>query len=178
TEYANRFKEMKSQEDQLLKSKSRFIVTAPINGTLMNVNPQELGSFITTGAQLGEISPDTSLLVECYVNPSDIGLLKKDTKINFQVDAFNYNQWGIATGSIIEIGRDIEILNNVPVFKVRCKMDQKHLELKNGFIGNLKKGMTLNANFELTERSLFDLLYDKLDDWLNPSRNELAELIY
>ena len=176
TQYQNRLIEVKSQEDQLLKSKTQFLVTAPVNGTLLNVKSQELGSFITHGTLLGEISPDTNLLVECYVNPSDIGLLKKDTKINFQIDAYNYNQWGMATGRIIEIGRDIELLNNTPVFKVRCKMDQKYLELKNGFQGNLKKGMTLNANFELTERSLYDLLYDNVDDWLNPRQNELAEL--
>ncbi len=176
TLYQNRLKEVKSQEDQLLKSKSQFIVKAPLSGTLLNVKPQELGNFVTIGTRLGEISPDTNLLVECYVSPADIGLLKIDTKINFQIDAYNYNQWGLATGSIIEIGKDIELINNSPVFKVRCKMDQKYLKLKNDFHGRMKKGMTLNANFELTERSLYDLLYDEVDDWLNPSRNEIAKL--
>ncbi len=152
------------------------MVIAPINGTLLNVKPQELGSFINAGVQIGEISPDTDLFVECYVSPSDIGLLQKNTAINFQVDAFNYNQWGLATGEVIEIGKDIEVLNDEPVFKVRCKMNEKYLQLKNGFQGNLKKGMTLNANFELTKRSLYDLLYDKMDDWLNPSRQGIAKL--
>lgn len=176
TQYQNQIKEIRSNEEQLLKSKTQFIVTAPINGTLLNIKPQEHGSFITIGTQLGEISPDTDLLVECYINPSDIGLLKQSNKISFQVDAFNYNQWGLATGEIIEIGKDVELIENQPVFKVRCKMNQKYLSLKNGFRGNLKKGMTLNANFRLTERSLFDLLYDKMDDWMNPSRNSLAQI--
>ena len=176
TQYQNQIKEIRSNEEQLLKSKTQFIVTAPINGTLLNIKPQEHGSFITIGTQLGEISPDTDLLVECYINPSDIGLLKQSNKISFQVDAFNYNQWGLATGEIIEIGKDVELIENQPVFKVRCKMNQKYLSLKNGFRGNLKKGMTLNANFRLTERTLFDLLYDKMDDWMNPSRNSLAQI--
>ena len=94
TQYQNQIKEIRSNEEQLLKSKTQFIVTAPINGTLLNIKPQEHGSFITIGTQLGEISPDTDLLVECYINPSDIGLLKQSNKISFQVDAFNYNQWG------------------------------------------------------------------------------------
>lgn len=176
TQYNNTLNELNSNIEQLLKSKTQFIVNAPLSGTLLSIKPQELGSFISAGSKLGEISPDTDLLVECYVNPSDIGLLVEDTKINFQIDAYNYNQWGMATGKIIEIGKDIELLDNQAVFKVRCKMDQKYLELKNGFQGNLKKGMTLNANFELTERSLYDLLYDKMDDWLNPSRNKIAKL--
>jgi len=175
-QYENQLKELNSSKDQLIKSKIQFVITSPINGTLLNVQPQELGSFISAGTRLGEISPDTDLLVECYVNPSDIGLLKENTNINFQVDAYNYNQWGLASGHILEIGKDIELVDNQPVFKVRCKMNEKYLKLKNGFQGNLKKGMTLNANFELTERSLFDLLYDKMDDWVNPSRNEIAKL--
>ncbi len=56
------------------------------------------------------------------------------------------------------------------MFRVLCSLNQEFLTLKNGFKGQLKKGMLVNARFELTERSLFDLLYDKMDDWLNPSR--------
>jgi len=95
-------------------------------------------------------------------------LLKKENKVNFQVSAFNYNQWGLANGKIEEIGNDVQIINNTPTFKVLCSLDQNFLKLKNGFKGKLKKGMVVNAQFELTERSLFDLLYDKIDDWLNP----------
>jgi len=29
--------------------------------------------------------------------------------------------------------------------------------------------MTLQARFLVTERTLFQLLYDKADDWLNPN---------
>ncbi len=175
-EYQNKLKELKSNNEQLLKSKLQFMIVAPINGTLLNVNGQELGGFVNAGTKLGEISPDTELLVECYVSPVDIGLLRVNNKINFQIDAYNYNQWGLATGEIIAIGKDIELVENRPVFKVRCKVNQKYLSLKNGFKGNLKKGMTLNANFQLVERSLYNLLYDKMDDWLNPSRNQIAKL--
>ena len=143
---------------------------------MINIQAQELGSFVSTGTRLGQISPETDLLVECYVNPSDIGLLKESSNITFQIDAYNYNQWGLATGQILEIGKDIELINNQPIFKVRCKINEKYLQLKNGFKGNLKKGMALNANFELTERSVYDLLYDKMDDWLNPSRHKNINL--
>lgn len=74
-------------------------------------------------------------------------------------------------GEILEIGNDIEIIDDNPMFKVLCKANSSYLQLKNGFKGQLKKGMTLNARFELVERSLFQLLYDKIDDWINPSLN-------
>ncbi|PCJ97230.1 MAG: secretion protein HlyD [Flavobacteriaceae bacterium] len=175
TQYDNAIRELHNRKDGFLENKEQYMITAPTNGVLLNINHQEAGSFISAGTTIGEISPDANLLVEVYVSPLNIGYLKNNNKISFQVDAYNYNQWGLATGEILEIGGDIELLDNQPIFKVRCKMDQTYLSLKNGFEGKLKKGMTLNANFELTERSLYDLLYDKMDDWLNPSRNSLNQ---
>lgn len=165
----NQLKELENNQVQLEETNNLTIIKSPVTGTLLNVKGIEKGSFIQNGIQLAEISPKSDLIVECYISPTDIGLLKKQNKVNFQVSAFNYNQWGLANGKIQEIGNDIQMVNNIPMFKVLCSLDQNFLQLKNGFKGQLKKGMTVNARFELTERSLFDLLYDKMDDWLNPS---------
>lgn len=170
----NQLKELENNQVQLEETKNLSVIKAPVSGTLLNVKGIEKGSFIQNGIQLAEISPKSDLIVECYINPIDIGLLKKENKVNFQVSAFNYNQWGLANGKIKEIGNDVQMINNTPMFKVLCSLDQNFLKLKNGFKGQLKKGMFVNARFELTERSLFDLLYDKVDDWLNPS-NQIAK---
>ncbi|MDZ4148042.1 MAG: HlyD family efflux transporter periplasmic adaptor subunit [Flavobacteriaceae bacterium] len=166
---------IENDKRQVSENQNQFVITAPVSGTLLNVQGIERGSYINAGSVLAEISPDTDLLVECYVNPMDIGLIRKDRKVTFQIDAFNYNLWGLATGEIIEISDDIEMLDNQPVFKIRCKIHQTHLKLKNGTIGKLGKGMTLRARFELAERSLFDLLYDKMDDWLNPANKKVVQ---
>jgi HlyD family secretion protein len=34
----------------------------------------------------------------------------------------------------------------------------------------IKKGMTVQVRFLVTRRTLFQLLFDKADDWLNPNR--------
>jgi HlyD family secretion protein len=47
-------------------------------------------------------------------------------------------------------------------------LDNPILRLKSGQEGEIKKGMTFNARFVIARRSLFQLLYDKVDDWLNP----------
>lgn len=168
-EYEKQQRELETTMSQLRENKDLFVLTAPENGTLLEVVGVSKGSFINTGMQLAVLSPRTELLVECYLSPADIGLLKDGNKVSFQIDAFNYNQWGLASGKIISIANDVQIQNNTPLFKVQCELEQDALSLKNGFEGTLKKGMTLTARFELTERSLFDLLYDKVDDWVNPS---------
>lgn len=174
TEYKNSLLELESTNNQLQENISQFVVTAPITGILINAMGLEIGSFLSSGQRIVDISPDTNLLVECFVSPQDIGLLKLNNQANFQIDAYNYNQWGLATGKIIDIGKDIEFIENTSVFKIQCKIDQKQLKLKNGFAGELKKGMTLNAQFKLAERTLFDLLYDKVDDWINPSQKQIV----
>jgi len=170
TNYLNNLEELSSNKIQLKENKSQYIITAPISGTLMNTSQYLVGSFISPGSIVAEISPDTDLIAECYISPSDIGLINTHNKVLFQIDAYNYNQWGLAEGSIIDISKDVEFLENTPVFKIRCLIKQDHLTLKNGVKGQIKKGMTLNARFILTERSLYDLLYDNIDDWINPSR--------
>lgn len=174
TLYNNTLKELQANDDQLVEQKSQYIITAPASGTLLNVQQQEAGNFVNAGTVLAQLSPSTALLVECYISPAEIGLIREQAIANFQIDAYNYNQWGLASGRVIEVGKDIEFLEDKSIFKVRCSLDQKYLLLRNGFKGNLKKGMTLNANFKLSRRTLFELLYDKMDDWLNPANNSIA----
>ena len=151
-----------------LENREHYIITAPIGGSFINVKGIEVGSIIQAGRAIAEISPEGPLIAECYVSPSEIGLLKRNYSVQLQIDSFNYNHWGFATGSIIEIGKDIEFINEVPLFKIRCKIDEKFLTLKNGVQGFISKGMTFRARFKIAERSIFELLYDDINDWLNP----------
>lgn len=169
TQQITKKNELESSLQQYNEEQKNYTIVAPINGTIQNLKGLAKGSFITAGELIAELSPDTELIVECYVSPSDIGLLKVNNTVKFQIDAFNYNQWGMATGKIISIQKDISIINDVPLFKVLCAIDQKELALKNGFKGMFKKGMTLNARFFIVNRSAFDLLYDTVDDWFNPA---------
>ena len=162
--------EIQSQESQFLKEKELYTIKAPVSGTIQQLAGKYPGSYVQAGEGLGIISPDSSLLVECYIAPKDMGLLKKGMKVTYQVDALNYNDWGFAYGEIEEIANDFEVIEKQPVFRVKCRLDTKSLKLKNGYATSLKKGMTLRARFIVTERSLYQLLYDKVDDWLNPSQ--------
>ncbi len=47
-------------------------------------------------------------------------------------------------------------------------MDKDFLSLKNGYKGYLKKGMTVFARFVIAERTVMQLLVDKVDNWLRP----------
>ena len=147
-----------------------YVVIAPITGTIENFNGVQAGSILNASQPIAHISPTDNLLVESTVSPNDIGLIKPNQKVKFQLDAFNYNQWGLLTGKVIDIDKNITLQENQAFFKVRCALDSKELKLKSGYKTQVSKGMTLTTRYIITRRSLFDLLFDKVDDWLNPKQ--------
>ncbi len=159
----------KNANEQLNEDRIFYSIKAPVSGVLQNFNKYYQGSLIQAGEVLAVLSPQAELLAECYINTRDVGLLKPNQPTLFQVDAFDYNYFGMLTGKILSIDNDYTIIDNKPVFKVRCMLDSKQLHLKNGFAGTIKKGMTLQARFVVTRRSLWQLLFDKVDDWINPT---------
>ncbi len=168
-QYQNQIQEAQASIQQLQQEKRQYEIRAPISGTVTQFTGQQAGNFISPGQTLAQIAATDSLIVECYVSPSDIGFLYENMPVRFQVDAFNYNQWGLAEGQITMISKDVIMVEEQPSFLVRCQLDTPRLQLKNGYTGELKKGMTLTARFQLSKRSLYQLLYDKVDDWLNPN---------
>jgi len=168
TELGLKIKGLKSNIEQLQRDKRQYIITAPISGTITDYTGIEEGNFIVPNQQIVRISPDKELMVECYVSPANIGMISPDMKVNYQFHSYNYNQWGMGSGNVTRISNNVININDQPFFKVRCSLDKNYLVLKNGCKGFLKKGMTLTGRFMIVRRSLFQLIYDKTDDWLNP----------
>ncbi|MDN3549602.1 HlyD family secretion protein [Mucilaginibacter aquaedulcis] len=168
--FRNELRQLSGQEAELNEQKRQYTLRAPISGSVQNIAGIQNGAYVFANQKIGEISPDSNLTAFCYIRPADIGLIKRGQEVRFQVDAFNYNQWGLVTGKVIDISDDIIVVNqNQPVFKVKCSLDKNYLTLKNGYKGYLKKGMNFTARFKVTSRSLYQLLYDKVDDWVNPN---------
>lgn len=167
--YRKESKQLNSQQADLKDQRQKYILKATVDGSIQNLNGIQFGTYVFSNQNIAEISPDTKLLAFCYIKPADVGLIFKGQHVNFQVGAFNYNQWGSLTGKVLDISDDIITMsNNQPMFKVKCQLDKNFLQLKNGYKGYIKKGMGFSARVLVTKRSLFQLLFDKVDDWLNP----------
>lgn len=164
-----KLQELNTQQNDYSQQKDFYTLKASVTGTVQEFKGLQPGAFVAANDQVAEISPDSGMIAESYVSPKDIGLIRVGTKGNFQIDAFDYNEWGMVKGQIVSISSDISTTNGQPFFKVRCKLDKNALRLKNGVKGNLRKGMTMQARFFVTRRTLFQLLHDKADDWLNPN---------
>ena len=167
-ELQDKVKNLKGAIEKIVVESNNYFLLAPESGTIENFNGLQVGSFLNASQPIATISPNDNLIVESTVLPNDIGLIKENQKVKFQIDAFNYNQWGLLSGKVVEIDKNITLKDNQAYFRVKCLLDTKTLTLKSGYKTNVTKGMTLTTRYIITRRSLFDLLFDKVDDWLNP----------
>jgi HlyD family secretion protein len=165
-----RIAEYGSRISQLRKEMEQYCLKAAASGTITGFTGIRAGNFVVSNQLIAKIAPGNDLLVECFVSPSDIGMIDKEMTATFQFHTFNYNIWGVATGCVKEISGNVVNIGNRPFFRIRCRLDQSFLKLKNGTKGNIIKGMTLTGRFKVADRTLFQLLYDKADNWLNPKR--------
>jgi membrane fusion protein, peptide pheromone/bacteriocin exporter len=166
--YNTELKQNISRRSELNQQYENDRIRAPVSGNFQELNTLYAGNSIHFGESICTISPDGNLIGECYVSSGDIGLLKVGQQVRFQIESLDYNYFGGATGNISSIGNDYILLDHVPVFRVRCRLNEKMLTLSNGFPGILKKGMSFRAGFITCNRSLWQLMYDGLNDWLNP----------
>ncbi len=161
-------REKENEIRQLDHELEKYKIRAPVAGAVQFINHRYPGITLAAGESVCVISPDDELVAENYINPRELGMIRRGQPCIFQIDAFNYNIFGVLTGKVISIDPDYTLIDNQPFIKVRCSFDRSSLELPNGFTGNLTKGMSLSTRFIVAKRSLWQLLYDQLDDWLNP----------
>jgi HlyD family secretion protein len=154
--------------------KNNYYIKAPITGHIVNAIGLTENSNLVNGQVLALISPNENLIIECVISPKNIGYIKTSQPVKFNLDTYNHNQWGSLSGYVIEIDKNPKIINNEMVFFVRCAYLNQELILKNGVKGKIIKGMTLTGNFFLMKRMIIDLLFDRVDDWINPNKLKTA----
>ena len=155
-----------AQREQLVQARALHEVRSPVRGSLEEVVSLSPGSFVRAGTRLAVVSPDTDLVAEVLVPPSDMGFIRLGEPVLLRVHAFNPQEWGVLTGRVESIGGDVVDTGAGPALRVRASIERSFLELPNGHRGNLRKGMTFEARFLVARRSLFQLLRDRVHDWI------------
>lgn len=172
----NREKQLLNGELLTIESKSKTAgsqkrnleLRSPVSGVVMGINDRYRGNTLQAGELFCSISPEDTLIVECYINPSDIGFIYEQQKVLFRLDAFDHKLFGSAPGEILHIDPDFSLLGEQPIFKIRCSIDPRALRLSSGYKAVLKKGIGVEARFLIARRSVWQLLFEKLDSWLDP----------
>ena len=155
---------------ELRDALARHVVTAPVDGTVEMAAPLSPGSVLQRGERVATVSPNTELIGEALLTARDIALVRRGTPARLMIDALNYREWGVMDATVTDVADDATLTGDQPVFRVRCHLAGDELRLRSGQRAALGKGMTFRARFVIAERSLLQLLFDRVDDWLNPAR--------
>lgn len=160
--------ELESRLDEADEEMAQRLIRSPIRGTVEELMSVSTGSVVQAGQTVAQVSPMEALVAEVLVAPRDVGLLRDGLPARLLIDAFNYNDWGALEGRIIQISDDYVSIDGSPRFRVTVQVDRPYLDLPSGSRAYLRKGMTLRARFHVADRSLWQLLRDDIDGWLNP----------
>jgi membrane fusion protein, peptide pheromone/bacteriocin exporter len=164
--------QLESEARQLADERNLYSVKAPLDGAVIDLGGLVEGSYLQSGQRIGDISPTSDFVIEVSVPPKDVGRIYIGQPVNIQVDAYPYAIWGLLPGQVLGISADYVQEgenNNNGGFKVIVHADRDCLRTREGLTGSLKKGMTANARFFVANRSLWELVYQNMDDLFNPA---------
>ena len=154
---------------ELQRELQKYILTASFTGYIQGLSGIEEGSVVFSGQEIATLTPDARLIAETYITTSDIGMIYPQQQLKVRIDAYEANTWGFVEGTVEEIANDITIANGqVHGFRLVCALHSDSLQYQHKTV-KIKKGMSFTANFILQQRTLAQLLYDKVSDWINPN---------
>lgn len=163
---------LRSEMTRAIEEKKGYVLRAPIDGVVIGFTGWSPGAYVQAGQVFGTISPEANLVVESYLEPRNIGLVTIGQKVRLQIDSFPYTQWGTLVGTVVDVGADLSSEVSGALFcKVSIKPEETALILPNGEMGELLKGMTVVARYQVGRRSLLQIIYQESSVWLNPYRN-------
>lgn len=171
-EYYNQLVGLRDLEMQIRNAEEEVLQTtilAPASGNMVEFDGICEGSVVQAGNVIGILSPESVLIGEFYIPSRNIAYLRQGQKVQLHLDAFSTREWGFIPAHIYDISSDFILLDNQPVYRVKCRLERTEMNLKNGYTACLKKGMTFYARCLVSRRTLFQLLADKADNWLNPA---------
>ncbi|PID66184.1 MAG: hypothetical protein CR975_04220 [Gammaproteobacteria bacterium] len=170
-----RLQELQSQQLTLAErltntsSERGYDIISPIDGKVSTVIAKR-GQKIDLNTPLLTILPEDSILqAELFLPSRSIGFTEVGQTVLMRYEAFPYQRYGLANGTIEEISKTVinprevrlAIGTDEPVYRVKVKLDKQSM-LANGKPIFLQPGMRLSADILLEKRSLFEWLLEPI----------------
>lgn len=156
---------------QLIKYKQsrNYVIRAPINGVISDVLYQA-GQHINPDKPLLNILPDNAhLIAQLYVPVSKSGFINRHDPIIIHYDAYPYQHFGAAIGTIQSISQTIltdaeeskPIRIGEPYYKVTASLDKQTIFLY-GQTRPLQQGMTCSVVINGARKKIWQWIFNPL----------------
>lgn len=169
--YEGRKRELEASINKIDSQIENAVVEATMSG-VVNSNMELVdGNVLQSGATVLSIIPenDSDYKVNIYVSNEDIGKIKKDMPVKFNVYALPNTEYGYLTGTIVNISKDLKVDNSSgsAYYLVEARLDNSKLYSSKGQEGNLKAGMTCQAQMVTENKRILFYLLEKLNLWMD-----------
>lgn len=175
-ESANDLNRLQSQQSELaqqiaqLQGQRAHVVTATRAGIVNNLQARE-GQFVSTSSPVPLLTladGASSLVAHLLVPVRAAGFLAPGQRLDIRYDAFPYQKFGLYRGEVTSVAKTAllpgELMNTPvnlqePVYRVEAHLSEQGVRAYGQSIP-LRSGMTLTADVQLAERSLWQWLLE------------------
>lgn len=158
--------ELQSELSTLTAELGKLVLRAPADGYISGLAFKKPGVMLKAGDVFCTLSPQDTPCVELYLTPKDIGYVKEGLEIRYQIDAFPFQEWGIASGVVSSVAQDCIFEDKTALFKVKANIRSTALtSARTGKQAHLKTGMTCRAGIVVAQKRLITMLWDKTIDY-------------
>ncbi len=175
-EYANSSDQLRTRLSDLaqqiakLHGQRAYIVKASRSGVVSNLQAFE-GQQTQTHIPVLSLLPEGHILTaQLLVSVRSAGFLSPGQQVKIRYDAFPYQKFGLYVGTVLEVSDTVLLPDELhrvpvavdePVFKVIVELADPSVNAY-GRRFQLKPGMTLSADVNLSERSLLEWLLEPI----------------
>ena len=168
--YEDRKSELETNIGKINAQIDSAIVKATMSGTINSNIELVEGNILQSGIEVLSIIPndDSNYKVNIYVSNEDIGKIKKDMQVKFNVYALPNSEYGYLTGTIVNISEDLKVDNNSgsAYYLVEARLDKSKLINSKGQEGSLKAGMACQAQMVTENKRILFYLLEKINLWM------------
>ncbi|WP_414564380.1 MULTISPECIES: HlyD family efflux transporter periplasmic adaptor subunit [unclassified Anabaena] len=139
-------KELQQVETDLHQS----VIRAPITGTVLQLNLRNPGQVVQSTQPIAQIAPfNAPLLIRTFVQAQDIDKVKPGQKVQMQVSACPYPEYGTLHGTVRTIAPDaLPVGNNSAEQKTTQVAYEAIIEPKTTYVGRGDRQCHLKAGME------------------------------
>ncbi len=147
-------------EQELIKATQRntmTTITAPIAGTVQQLQVHTIGGVVTPAQELMNIVPeDLQLEAEALILNKDIGFVSEGQIAEVKIDTFNFTKYGVIDAEVIDISNDAISDENLGlVYAARIKLQSTQMQINDKLV-NLTPGMSVAVEIKTGTRRLIE----------------------
>ena len=143
------------------------VIMAPVSGVVFELPFEQVGAVVQPGSRVAEIAPeDANFIVHAEISTTESGSLQEGLPVKLKFDAYPFQDYGVATGTVIEISptsqTDETVQGEVDAYQLEIELNQSCLPTPQECIA-LRPGDTATAEVIVRQRRIIDIV-------LNPFR--------